>query len=153
MKKNKGITLLVSIATASALLLVSFVVVNVATKQIQLGYSNQESQYAFYNTDSGTDCAIYWDLKTSISPFDPYATFPTNISCNGQNVTFNSHPVIVGGYATTTFTINLTKGCVILDVVKRVGVATTTTINSRGYNTCTFGALRRYERGIKIFYQ
>jgi hypothetical protein len=152
MKRNKGITLLVSLITVSALLLVSFVVVNVATKELKLGYSNQESQYAFYNTDTGTDCAIYWDLKAATSPFDPYVTFPQVISCNNQAVTFNSAPPIVGGYATTTFTINLTKGCVVLDVVKRVGVSTTTTVNSKGYNTCSVGALRRFERGIKVVY-
>ena len=154
MKYKKGIALLVTMITVSALLLISFVVTNIATKQLILGYSNQESQYAYYNSNSGVECALYWDLQKNgdPSPFDPYITFPTNISCNSHTVTFNSPPPIISGYSTTTFQVDLPKGCVILDVVKKVGLSTTTKIESRGYNTCTAGALRRFERGIKIVY-
>jgi hypothetical protein len=158
MKNNKGITLLVSLITVSMLALVSFVVVNVALKQLIIGYGNQESQYAFYNADGGIDCAIYWDLQKNgnPSPFDPYTTLPYSPTprCNNQNLTFltPTPPPVVSGYSTTTFQANLLKGCIIVDVVKKVGLATTTKVDSRGYNTCTGGALRRYERGVEIRY-
>src|SRR3990167_3653584 len=84
MKNNKGFTLLVAIVTTSLLLLVSFVVVNVALKQLVLANASQESQYAFYAADSGTECAVYHDLKTIPTPFSlPFRSF----SCNGSNIT------------------------------------------------------------------
>jgi hypothetical protein len=62
-KNKNGFSLLVAVITTSMFLIVSFVVANVALKQLVLSRANQESQYAFYNADSGTECAVYWDLK------------------------------------------------------------------------------------------
>ena len=79
-KKNKGFTLLMAIVTTSMLLVVSFFVVNVALKQLVISISNKESQYAFYNSESGLECATYWDLLETGSAFDAYNTFPKTIS-------------------------------------------------------------------------
>lgn len=154
-KNNKqgGFTLLIAIIMTSMLLIISFVVVNVALKQLVLASAAKESQYAFYAADSGTECAVYWDIPRdgSLSRFDPYYSTPTNaISCNGAITV--SRPAIVSGYSTSTITINFTEGCAIVRVVKRVGVATTTKIDSRGYNTCNTLAQRRYERGVLLIY-
>ena len=56
-----GFTLLIAIVTTSMLLIVSFVVVNIALKQLVLANAGKESQHAFYNADSGTECAVYWE--------------------------------------------------------------------------------------------
>ncbi len=79
-KYKKGMTLLVAIATTSLLMLVSFFVANVALKQLSLSYTSEESQYAFYNSDSGTECALYWDIKnpSGTSAFAPYT--PNDVS-------------------------------------------------------------------------
>lgn len=156
MKKNKGFTLLVAIVTTSLLLIVSFAVVNVALRQLVLASSNQESQYSYYNAESGLECATYWDLKNpgGISAFAT-DTAPTTITCNGQSITG------VGGgglaNATTTFTITtmVPKGCVIVKVGKVPTPASSyglTRIESYGYNNCNPGSIRRYERGIAITY-
>ncbi|MEQ1499794.1 MAG: hypothetical protein ABL917_00275 [Parcubacteria group bacterium] len=149
MKNNKGFTLIIAITTTSLLLIVSFAVSNIALKQLVLAHAAQESQFSFYNADSGTECAIYWDLKNLYSAFDPYRT-ASDVTCNGQSVPQTR--VIGATYATSTITFNLTKGCVVVDVVKRMGVATTTKIDSRGYNTCDVGASRKYERAVTISY-
>ncbi len=57
-KSKKGFTLLVAIVTTTMLFIVSFAVVNIALKLLILTYSNQESQFAFYNAESGMECAI-----------------------------------------------------------------------------------------------
>lgn len=151
--KKLGFTLLIAIIVTAMLLIVSFVVVNVALKQLVLANAGKESQYAFYAADGGTECAVYWDFPANgaLSRFDPYYTTATNnISCNG-NITIN-RPVVDSGYSTTTFQINFTKGCAVVRVVKKVGLATTTKIDSRGYNTCDVNALKRYERGVIMSY-
>src|SRR6185295_5804256 len=90
--KTRGFTLLISIVVTSMLLIVSFVVVNIALKQLILASAGRESQYAFYAADAGVECATYWDLKnSSLSAFD-IATAGT-ITCNGQTISTNSQTV------------------------------------------------------------
>lgn len=141
---KKGFTLLVSIIVTGMLLVVSFAVVNIAYRQLVLANSNEESQVAFYNADSGVECAVYWDFRSGVSAFS--TTSNSVINCNGQNFTVGG-----GGLAnaTSTFTVNLTNGCVTVSVGKYNNL---TIIDSRGYNTCTAGASRRLERGEKLSY-
>ncbi len=160
-QKNKGFTLLVAIVVTSMLLLVSFVVVDVALKQLIVANSDQQSQYAFYNADSGIECASYWDLKGgAISAFA--TSTPGTLTCNNQTVTTGSETVptvpsqasFVGGGGngnpTSTFSINFATGCAIVTVTKSSNGATT--ISSRGYNTCDTSASRRFERGVTLSY-
>jgi|SRR3989344_1075525 len=161
LKNNEGFTLLISIVTTSLLLLVSFVVVNVSLKQLVAANVNQESQYAFYAADSGTECAVYWDLKNGpVSAFD--ISTPGVISCSRQNISTGSQTVptnppvqsrIGGGGAgnrTSIFSLNFTKGCAIVQVTKNPDGSTT--VDSRGYNTCNLSASRRFERGVTLQY-
>jgi hypothetical protein len=159
MDKNKGFTLLIAIITTSMLLIVSFVVVNIALKQLILASAAKESQYAFYAADSGTECAVYWDLPKdgSLSKFD--ITTPGTIECNGEDPISTDSQIIpppsnppqsvVGGSSVSIFWLNFTKGCAIVRVTKSGAL---TTIDSRGYNTCDTSATRRYERGVKLVY-
>lgn len=150
-KKNKGFTLLVAIVTTSLLLIVSFAVINVAFKQLLISSSNLDSQYAFYATESGIECAQYWDLVGATSPFDPYVS-ASNISCNNQSVLPTRVVDLVSNYSTSTAQFNMPRGaCFIVTVVKHMGISTTTKIDSRGYNTCA-ATIKRVERGITITY-
>lgn len=147
MQKEKGFTLLIAILITSMVLIVSFAVVNVAVKQLVLSNSNEESQYAFYNADSGVECAVYWDFKDGVSSFDPNAVSPNTITCNNQDFTVGGVP----SNATSTFRLNLSTGCVDVSVGKHSN--NITIIDSRGYNTCSGTSLRRLERGQKLTYQ
>lgn len=139
---DSGFTMLIAVVVTSMLLIISFAVVNVAVKQLIVATSNKESQYAFYNADSGIECAVYWDFRGAVSAFDQ----PVDpISCDGDSVT----PTVLS-VATTTFTINLTKGCVVVQVGKHPGEITV--IDSRGYNTCSGSAIRKVERAEKLVY-
>ena len=106
MKQNKGFTLLIAIVVTSMMLIVSFVVANVALKQLVLADAGVESQYAFYNADSGADCAVYWDLKRGNNGISPFATSTAgSISCGSNTVTTGSQtistvptqPSVIGG--------------------------------------------------------
>ena len=152
-----------STVVTSILIMVSFVVASVALKQIIISYSNSESQHAFYNADSGIECAIYWDLKNSYDSFS--TTTPHTISCNNQTIsaaspavpTIPAVPTLVGGGGNANpvsiFKVDFPKGCAIIRVIKEMPANTViTTVESRGYNTCDTTALRRFERGITITY-
>lgn len=162
---QKGFTLLVAIVVTSLLLIVGFVVSNVALKQIVLADAVVESQYAFYNADSGADCAVYWDLKNGNNGVSPFSTSTAGtISCRGSiNIITNSqtniatNPVsssVVGGggssNSTSIFQVDYEKGCAIVRVTKQNDGYTT--VDSRGYNTCDTSSRRRYERGLTLTY-
>ncbi len=150
MKKNlqtkKGFTLLIAVVVTAMLLIISFVVANIAYKQLILANSNQESQYAFYNADSGIECAVYWDFKSGVSAFATSTT--ATINCNGQSIPSMGG----GGYinATSTFQLNFAKGCVVVQVGKHQN--NLTIVDSRGYNTCSVGSVRKLERAEKLTY-
>ncbi len=160
-KNRAGFTLLIAIIITSMLLVVSFVVVNIALKQLVLASASRESQYAFYAADAGTECAVYWDLKGGpISSFD--INTAGTITCSGQTVstgsqsvpTIPAQPSVIGGGGvanrTSIFSINFTKGCAIVRVTKAANGSTN--IDSRGYNTCDTSAVRRFERGVTLTY-
>ncbi len=94
-KKTSGFTLLTAIVVTSMLLLVSFVVADVALKQLVLTYSGQQSQYAFYNAETGVECAQYWDLKApGASQFTAPSDSNPAITCGGQTISSDSEPAI-----------------------------------------------------------
>lgn len=159
-KKEYGFALLISIVITSLLLLVSFVVANLALKQILITYASKESQTAFYNAESGLECARYWDNRNEYnlneSAFATTTPPPPSISCNndtiitGETIPNSALTSLIGGGGearpTSLFKVDFTKGCAIVTVNKGL----TTTIISRGYNTCNAGALRRFERTIEL---
>lgn len=61
--KNRGITLFISVVIMGILLLVSFVVVDIAIKNTFFASTGKDSQLAFFAADSGIECALYWDSK------------------------------------------------------------------------------------------
>jgi hypothetical protein len=163
-ESDKGFALLVSIITTSILLIISFVVVNIALKQLIISSSYEASQYAFYVADSGVECAMYWDLKNPTNPtISAFATStPGSVTCNGQTVTTGSQtvPTIptqssqIGGGGVgnpiSIFSITFGNSCAIIIVTKNANG--TTRIDSHGYNTCSSSAPRRYERGVTTTY-
>jgi type II secretory pathway pseudopilin PulG len=161
MKKNRGFTLLVAVVVTSMLLIIGFMLSDVATKQLKLATSNEESQHAFFAADSGLECAKHWDLNSvDLSPFA--TATPGTIFCNFQTIKTGSQAIppsvipnsVVGGgitNATSTFYLTFTKGCAIVTVAKKANGYTT--IDSRGYNTCDTTSPRRYERGVSITYE
>jgi hypothetical protein len=160
--KNKGFTLLVAVVVTSFLLIVSFVLANIALKQLLISSANKESQYAFYNADSGTECALYWDLKNGYDSFS--TSTPHTIHCGGETISTgsqndipNSVPVsLIGGGGDgvpSIFRVSFPKGCAVVTVEKEyVDENLITTIDSRGYNDCVTTSLRRYERGVSLTY-
>jgi hypothetical protein len=158
-KSEKGYALYMAIVLTGILFLVAYYTLNISLRQFLISSVGAESHIAFYNADSGIECAMYWDLKNgSFSAFDINTS--GSINCNGQTITTGSQTVstfpsqssrIGGGGSsnpTSIFQISFTKGCAIVEVTKNPDLSTV--IRSRGYNNCSSG--RRYERGQIITY-
>lgn len=148
-KLQSGYALLTAIILTATLVLVAYAVSNIALRQLTLTTTNTESHNAFYVADSGLECALFWDIKnpnnTSYSAFDPSIT-QASITCGGSSVLPTR--TTSGSNTTSSFQIPVGSSCAIVYVTK--GAGNTTTIESRGYNTCGSGP--RFERAIRMTY-
>jgi Tfp pilus assembly protein PilX len=145
----EGVTLYVALAVTGALLLIGVAVINITVKQLTLSASARDSQVAFFAADSGTECALYWDLKITPNPFSTTTSPIPSVSCTGSSVTPTR--AYSGGIATSTFSFQ--DPCINITVVKSYsGGSLKTKIESRGYNSCNLSDPRRVERAILINY-
>lgn len=169
--EKRGFALLFSVLVSSILLTIGLGIFSITYKELLLSSSDRESQIAFYAADTGTECALYWDIQhpdTLHSVFglvlSPATTSPPNASnpivCGNQDIITNGHWNPGGATApiVTTFRIEDIGGtgaCADVTVTKDYdsgrGVRTTQ-IDSRGFNTCDMNAPRRAERGLRVEY-
>jgi len=155
---QKGITLYITLIVTGAMILVAVAVANLAARELSLANISKDSQVAFFMSDSGTECALYLDLKVSPNPFATTTSPIPSVSCFGQSTTPSRQTS--GNFATSTFSFNQGSYCVALTVVKGYSGGTAITkIESRGYNTgtasggiCTSSSGRRVERAIRVSY-
>jgi Tfp pilus assembly protein PilX len=162
--RQSGFAMLFSVLVSSLILSVGLSIFNLTLKELVLSSSGRESQFAFFAADSGAECALYWEFKgvdifaTSTSSRTPNPATP---QCNLQNI--NITPTTSDGTsATTQFSFTLPPadaGCsaagpnviVTVSKVDNAGIISTT-IDSRGYNTCVTTDTSRVERGLRIRY-
>ncbi|MEK7552299.1 MAG: hypothetical protein AAB534_02690 [Patescibacteria group bacterium] len=154
-KNNKGVALFVAVLITSVALLFSYAVSNIAVKELNLTQAGRDSQIAFYASNSGIECALFWDLRNN--SFDPNnASNSFVITCADQDVSVTAP----GSGLPRTFTseaFNLNNDpngpCFTFTILKEDedGDIVTQT-ESRGYNTCNVGSSRRLERALRATY-
>lgn len=154
--KERGIAIYIAVTITAVLVLVSFAIVNLAIKQINISAISRDSQSAFYVADSGIECALYWDLKNPSNPGQSAFATTTTQSINCDNAAIGvTHTVDANGFGTTTFQVLFPPNpyCTNVDVAKYyIGSVRATKIESRGYNSCSTTNSRRVERAIVVNY-
>lgn len=163
-----------AVLVSSLVLALGLGIVAITMKEVKLSGTGRDSQLAFYASDSGAECAFYWDLKGDYFATSSSGWLISNASCaNGQNIEASydpatqsllSNPVVSDNLtaATTTFwlymkgdsgSVTYNSPCAKVQVVKfKSGANQKTSIDSRGYNTCDVNNTRRLERGYRIEY-
>lgn len=176
-RNNHGFVLLFAVLIASILLSVGLALSNISFKEIVLSAASRDSQFAFFGSDSGSECAFYWDRKflennlpqspfaenTATVPFDENNPPPAPwdaVKCNDVVVTTKT----ITGWtvsstataATTTFTFRLgatdKEGCVTVSVAKNLPtghVLPDTKITAIGASSCLAGDPRAVERTVE----
>ncbi len=151
----RGITILIAVILSSVVLSVALALLDISYKQILLASSAKQSQYAFYNSDSAMECALYWDQQKDAFDFIATPYLASGVQCSEPNGT--SHTIIptssvVGFIRTTTLTIPCTTGgnsSVVTIYKSNAGGAT---LYATGYSSCTVADPRRIERGVTVTY-
>jgi len=150
---KRGFALLYSVLVASLLLAIGLSIFNITIKELVLSSSARDSEFAFFAADTGTDCALYWDyVGGAFSTEDPAAS----VNCAGQTAPVTTE--VDGENSTHAFSLDLGADnpyCTDVTVEKTSiegGLFRSTTIVSRGYNTCDAENPRRVERAIRVNY-
>jgi len=174
-KTQKGFTLFIAVVVSSLLLLVVLSISNLAFKETILSSAGKESSLAFYASDSGIECALFWDLRDPAgqSAFisSPKKTIECGVELVAGEVGFNqssypgfnvSDPATYGNNkpdcnidpVESTFVVSFeNKTCSEVTVRKCfAGTTLKTTIESKGRSTCDVSNPRRFERAIRVIY-
>ncbi|HVM73897.1 MAG TPA: hypothetical protein VMU13_03425 [Candidatus Paceibacterota bacterium] len=130
--RQAGFTLLLAALIAAIVLSFATAIFDIAQKQVTLASLSQQSQYAFYAADTGSECALYWDFRygyfSSTTPFitpkcDTSALSVSYIDGAGNAISASNIPAY-NDYS-ASFHITLQSGyCVKVSVHKCAGAIT-----------------------------
>jgi hypothetical protein len=174
---KKGFAMLFAVLVSSVLLSVGISIFNLTLKELTLSSSGRESQFAFYSADTGIECALYWDFKSTV-PSTMFATSSASQAGSWRTPYINSdNPSCVGvdlkaslitplsttaTNAQTRFQLSIpnldAQGasapyCAIVTVTKDTVGSPGTMIESRGYNMdCSSTDQNRIERALRVTY-
>jgi len=162
--KKRGFAMLFAVLVSSVLLSIGLSIFNLTVKELLLSSSGRESQFSFYAADSGVECVLYWDFKgqdifaTSSSSRSPS---PSNPDCAGTSINISPSQT-TSDTANTQFSFEIPNTlpsgvsapyCVTVLISKSVNNnIVTTSIDSRGYNTCDVSDPNRVERALRVRY-
>lgn len=160
----RGFTLFFAVLVGSLSLAIGLAIYDLTIREINLSATVTQSEYAIYASDTGAECALYWDahcVGASCSAGSAFATSTTfqgaapnsTLYCNNIDITNPAAPTTGAGWAvsnltsntgTTNFTISIPNAsssptqtyCAQVSVAK-VGNPPVTTVISNGYNTCS----------------
>lgn len=147
-RKESGVTLLIAIVIATVVLSLGLSIATITTRSFVLSTAVRESQLAYYAGEAGSECARYWGLINRKN-FSSNTAF--TISCNEESFSWDS--------SNTSSTFDFSFGhdydigaqtfqypyFSVVKVERKPGIFHLN-IDSKGYNTNEFNALRKYER-------
>lgn len=158
----KGFTLLFASLIVSVMLSISLSIAHVTLTELTLSSAGRDSQLAFYNADTGLECALYHEYKVA-GDEDGNSFFKVDgvggvnigdLECNEDEPDSLPIPVVSGATTTTSFSINSGEACFDVEVHKwpheTYEYATRVFIESRGYSSCDENNPRRVERGLYV---
>lgn len=167
---SRGFTILFAVLVGGLLFSMGIAIANVALKEVTLTTAGKSSEAAFFAADTGTECALYFDLvagRTSLKFPNSSNNVPAEedrvIRCNDIDIFLtyvtNTTKAITTFYATWSSEFP-NKACVEVTITKTVPIPPipgTTVIEARGRNDsdCTPEAPDnpgRVERALRVRY-
>ena len=158
-KNQKGYALLFTLVIVSAVSVITAGLTNTIYKQMILSSITKDSQSAFYEADTASDCALYADM-VEYKKFlleEPSLFDLSSWSCGGLDL--DIIPLggdLKSGYDLIPSDETSSDPCFKVSVLKEnIGTEPTivkNTVTTKGYNICDKENPRTVERAIKIEY-
>lgn len=148
--QNNGYAILFAVVMISIISMLAIGLSSSSYKQLVLSLLAKDSQTAFFQADTATECALYAD--NIITMTSAYGTW----YC-GKDLISNDIPFTVSaGSGPDDYELNPTNAgsgpCFEMSITKTGVSPVETTIKSRGYNSCDLGSPRTVEREIEVKY-
>jgi hypothetical protein len=149
-----GYAILFTVALVSIISVIALGLTNAAYKEIILSSVAKDSETAFYQADTASECALYADNQTQIPVDTTITSWTCGLDVTGVNQSFVVAPSTDRslGYSITPQTPSSPNPCFNIAVTKTAGFPSMTTIASKGYNTCNTSNIRTVERQINASY-
>lgn len=154
LKDNKGYAILFTIVLISTISIIAFGMSNTVYKQLILSSVARDSQTAFYEADTASECAIYSDAVLGMDS-STYQTWNCGKDLSGNDMAYGVFPLSgYNGYElrTTDPSSSSLDPCINATITKQGSDPIITTIKARGYNICNKSNRRTLERAIEISY-
>ena len=169
-KNQKGYALLFTVVIVSAVAVLSAGLTNAVYKQMVLSSLAKDSQLAFYQADTASECALYSDIVeydqkylSESTPPKPLSIFDIPIkpwSCGGNTaLIITPKGLLTSGYIIEPTEENAGDPCFRIDITKEPnGIdgnnnpIIKVVVRARGYNICDKTNPRTVEREIETDY-
>jgi hypothetical protein len=160
-KNKKGYAILFTIVIVSAIAVITAGLSSTAYKQLILSSLAKDSQTAFYQSDTASDCGLYADRVLGTTTPPNIITTGGSWTCANDNLTITP----TGGGSYTILPVaadgNSLNPCFRITVTKTTSgtgtildpIIVKTKIQAKGYNICNMSNPRTVEREIEINYQ
>ncbi len=147
-----GYAILFSVVIISIISMLSLGLSNTSYKQLVLSSLANNSQSAYFQSDTAMECALYSALVAGLTPSS--GSWNCGVDSTDANQVFAKSSFGTNGTGyNLVLTTPGTLACFEIDVDKpAVGSSGVTTINTRGYNSCNKASLRTVERAIQVKY-
>jgi len=149
---NTGYAILFAVVMVSIISLLAIGLSGSSYKQLVLSLLAKDSQSAFFQADTASECALYADNVKNMT--STYGSWSCGMDASNRN-TFNIGP----GQNASDYEIISTKSgvsslpCYEMSIMKDTNTSPVeTTITARGYNSCNFGSPKTVQREIEVKY-
>ncbi len=168
LKNQKGYAMLFTVVIISAISVITAGLTSAIYKQMVLSSLAKDSQIAFYQADTASDCALYSDLVKVMSPDSTFLT--DEIGDNWKCGNFELKKKLINpedpteGYILSFLDENTSDPCFKIEIRKtlnnetvdedgKVIPKTDIEIRAKGYNICDKTNPRTVEREIQVNYK
>ena len=148
--QNNGYAILFAVVMVSIISMLAIGLSNSSYKQLVLSLLAKDSQTAFFQADTASECALYADNIMHMTAI--YGSWFCGKGLDSNDIPFT----ISAGSGPDDYELNPTNAgsgpCFKISVTKTGTSPIETTIKSKGYNSCDLGNRRTVEREIEVKY-
>jgi hypothetical protein len=149
--KNNGFAMLFTVLIVSIILSIGLGISNLTFKQTVLSSLAKDSEIAFNQADTATECGMYYDLTIKLFPRGTtVSNAASTLVCGSNALVLDTAKSYTDHFVYNESLGNLSQPCYSV-VFDKAASPTASVVEGRGYNICTL-VPRQVERTLQVTY-